>query len=156
MIVSGSDVGILIHYGSSQFHHEKFQTIKNYRVKPKGGLWTSPIQTEWGWKEWCLAESFRTEFDTYFTLTLQEKSLVYQIDRLADLNDLIWYTYPPYQFEYPNYEAMANTYDAIWLTDTGEKETRYTIQRNLYGWDCESVLILNPMAIQPAVAEVSS
>jgi len=44
---------------------------------------------------------------------------------------------------FPDYEECATRYDAIHLTDRGQWATRMTHPKNLYGWDCESVLILN-------------
>ena len=43
----------LIHYGSSKFSERKFWPIRNsdWRVKPTGGLWTSPVASKWGWKD---------------------------------------------------------------------------------------------------------
>ena len=37
-----------IHYGCTSFDKLKFQEIK-------GGLWASPIDAEYGWKDWCEA-----------------------------------------------------------------------------------------------------
>lgn len=39
--------------------------------------------------------------------------------------------------------VVGNVYDAIKLTDKGQVETRFS-RNNLYGWDCESMVILNP------------
>lgn len=51
---------------------------------------------------------------------------------------------------YPDFEAMIRSgIDAIWLTPKGERETRFSHPKNLYGWDCESVLIMNPNGISP-------
>jgi len=48
-----------------------------------------------------------------------------------------------------DFESLANHYDAMWLTETGEISTRLLCQdRNLYGWDCESVLIFNKECIK--------
>jgi hypothetical protein len=37
-------------------------------------------------------------------------------------------------------------YDAIWLTENGQRETRYG-EPSLYGCGCESVLIMNPLGV---------
>jgi len=49
----------LIHYGSTSFDPKKFNPVLNSYIKPTGGLWTSPIDSEFGWKDWCTAEDFR-------------------------------------------------------------------------------------------------
>ncbi len=50
-----------IHYGSSAFSHVKFvpATQEGCWVKPKGGLWGSPIDAQHSWKDWCEGENFR-------------------------------------------------------------------------------------------------
>jgi hypothetical protein len=60
----------LIHYGSTNYNHEKVGAIVNENwVKPKGGLWASPIDSKWGWKDWCESEKFREcNEDNYFNL----------------------------------------------------------------------------------------
>ena len=50
----------IVHFGATKYNPELVQPIKNENwAKPKGGLWTSPVNSEWGWKHWCEAESFR-------------------------------------------------------------------------------------------------
>ena len=44
---------------------------------------------------------------------------------------------------YLDFEKIAENYDAIWLTEKGMQETRWS-NPDLYGWDCETFLILNP------------
>jgi hypothetical protein len=46
----------------------------------------------------------------------------------------------------PNYERAATLYDIIYLTEKGQRETRFPSANcnfNLYGWDVETVLINN-------------
>jgi len=47
---------------------------------------------------------------------------------------------------YLDFEQLSKTYDAVWLTYNGERKTRYS-NPDLYGWDCESVLILNKNSV---------
>lgn len=44
-----------ISYGLGKFDVDKFDEIQNveYRNKPKGGLWASPVSAKRGWKDWC-------------------------------------------------------------------------------------------------------
>ena len=37
--------------------------------------------------------------------------------------------------------------DAIYLTKSGVNNTMYSFPKNLYGWDCESVLVINKKSI---------
>lgn len=41
-----------------------------------------------------------------------------------------------------DFESIAKDYDAIKLTESGERETRFSVP-SLYGWDIESMLIMN-------------
>jgi len=132
----------LIHYGAKNYDPKLVSPIKNSWVKPEGGLWTSPINSEYGWKDWCTMEDFRecTE-DNSFVIELYDWAKVYVIDDLEDLLALPFTTF--FEGEYLDFEWLAKEYDAVWLTNKGEVKTRWT-KPALYGWDCESVLILNP------------
>ena len=146
---------VLVHYGSSVYKPEIFREVKNVgRVKPIWGLWTSPIKSNWGWKDWCLAENFRTCDDSNsFNLRFKEGSKILVVDSLQDLEKLpkynVEYTkrfsreYPDSK-EYPDFELLSKECDAIWLTEKGQTETHLSHPLSLYGWDCESILILNP------------
>ena len=71
----------VIFYGSTKFSPRKFKTIKNSWVKPDGGLWTSPINSEYGWKEWCDAEQFRKNLEeNSFKLKFQDDAKILIID----------------------------------------------------------------------------
>lgn len=138
----------VIHYGEKQYQPSKIKPIENGRwVKPKGGLWTSPINSNWGWKDWCEGENFRdcNEANS-FKLKFKSDAKIMIIDSLKDLLDLpkcnIDYG-DNYKKEYPNFELLATMCDAIWLTEKGQNETHLSYPISLYGWDCESVLILN-------------
>jgi hypothetical protein len=84
------------------------------------------------------------------------------IRELEDLNKLIWLPLPeirelvkrlgftvPYGMEIIDFEGMkGNGIDAIWLTEAGQWETRHTYPRNLYGWDCETIFIMNESCVK--------
>lgn len=130
----------LIHYGSPSYDPTLFNPIKNRGfVKPRGGLWTSPINSKRGWKYWCERESFRDcNENNSFKLVLNLDARVFVINSLDDLKNA------PLIGENIDFELLAKTHDAIWLTEIGLRETHLSYPINLYGWDCETVLILNP------------
>jgi len=142
----------LIHYGTEVYFPEMVRPIRNKPMFPKpfGGLWTSPENSTYGWKHWCTDESFHTETLQYhFVLELISKKVLV-IDTLEDLMKLPLLNphVPGVHFlRYPNFERLAKKYDAIHLTEEGQHRTRLT-EPNLYGWDCESVLIMNPRAVR--------
>lgn len=138
----------LRHYGSNKFDLSLFKPIKNrHWIKPYGGLWTSPLNTKWGWKEWCEAENFNIyKIDKFFNVTFTGNILV--IDSEKDLDKLKWKKHCSYVWHIDFEEMVNNGVDAIWLTQEGEADTRLLHPRSLYGWDCESVLIMNKEKIQ--------
>lgn len=144
----------LIHYGSDRYDPALFQPVKDdfelHWLKPKGGLWTSPVGCEHGWKEWCEAEDFHTQ-------KLKRSFIVRFTGRLfviATQMDL--YSIPesitPWGAWIPLWERlMAKGFDAVHLTWEGQCATRHTHPKSLYGWDCETVLVMNPKTITPLV-----
>jgi hypothetical protein len=138
----------VIHYGQKQYHPHLLKSVKNNSwVKPRGGLWTSPINSNWGWKDWCNSESFRLCDDkNSFKLKFKTNTKILVIDSLADLINLpkINVNYSiSLKKEYPDFELLSTVCDAIWLTEKGMTETHLSYPLSLYGWDCESVLIIN-------------
>lgn len=128
----------LIHYGADKFIKEAVRPVKNDWVKPYGGFWASPVNAERGWKEWCIAEDFELQrLKRYFTVTFIGRVIV--IDCVKDLDNLIWLSDAMIDFK-----TLSERIDAIYLTWNGQCETRFSCPRSLYGWDCESVLVMNP------------
>jgi len=117
-------------------------------VLQAGGLWASPVDTKYGWKEWCLAEQYGIQrLDKHFTFHYTGKVL--KIDTCADLERMVW-SKVFHSIEYPDFEKMVKLgIDAIWLTEQGQWDTRSASNsKNLYGWDCECALIMNPGGIR--------
>lgn len=138
----------VIHYGSKVYNSELVEPIVNENwVKPLGGLWTSPINSTWGWKNWCDMEHFhKCSNRNKFKLKFVKNALVMVIDDLEDLMNLpkISSLDEYINNRYIDFELVSKYVDAIWLTDKGQSETRLTYPLSLYGWDVETVLILNP------------
>ena len=151
-----------VSYGLSEYDPDLFNVIKNnkYNIKPSGGLWTSPKESKYGWIDFCRDENYYKSggFRTGFEFQLKPNSKVYIIDTFFDLIQIPYKIKDPlysgisYHQNFIDYEKMAEEYDAIWLTDNGERDTRLPEMNglfdfdgcviNLYGWDCESLLIL--------------
>lgn len=138
----------LIHYGASKYDPAKFRPIKNEWVKPSGGLWASPVGSECGWESWCQAEQFRVN-SLKESFEFEIRGRIFTIDCEDDLSRMPWRRKEstPFMFR-PDFEAMAEEYDAIHLTSEGQWRTRHSHPRNLYGWDCECVLVMNPAIIR--------
>ncbi len=128
----------------NRFEWDKFNPITNntpWGNKPKGGLWCSPIDSDYGWKQWGEENEFG-DFSTQFEFDLQGKIL--QIDSMEDmLNKLIWNSLD-FQFLTIDFEKIVKEFDAVHLTVKGLAATRNArFEQSLYGWDCESIIVLN-------------
>ena len=145
-----------IHYGrvgtevnKAEFNDELFNPVKNgIFTKPFGGYWASPIDTDLGWKEWCMVEGFMECDDmNSFQFTLKDNAMVLVIDSRKCLIGLptttnILKTHD-YGFVMLDFEKLSELYDAI------EYVYNYETKQVLYGWDCDSLLVMNPDIIIP-------
>ena len=128
-----------------------------YFNKPRGGLWASPTKViydyiehwkckSYGWKEFCEDNNFRTEsgIDKQFYFCLKPDANVYSIKSNEDFENL-----PKTNFkEGINYEECIRLgIDAIEYNYTyAHKEESLGDKMDfiMLGWDCDSILILNP------------
>jgi len=150
---------IYIHYGSNEFKPELFRPVKNKMMftKPKGGLWASPINAKESWKEWCERNDFHLELlEKSFIFVLKPDTRVLYIDDVKQLENLPKVENPAI-FENFNlwvcldFEKLSKEYDAIEITLSEEKSDRKEfwggLYDKLYGWDCDSICIMNPECI---------
>lgn len=138
-----------IHYGHKSFDRNRFTPIRNRRMltKPDGGFWASPIDAEYGWKRWCDENEFRwCNLDNSFTFTLTPDAHILRIrsnddlDSLPQLEDeLALHLWCMLDFE----KLMEQGYDAVEL----EMSADLRLYMSLYGWDCDSILIMNPEVV---------
>lgn len=150
-----------IHYGSLHFSEEKFDECKNQKRnlsrlnKPNFGFWGSPVDTDWGWKDWCKSEYFCLEsFDKSFRFRLKNGS---RILKVRMVKDVIKYTYErriysPSMNCYFNdgygikfYEIMRK-YDGLELIHGDHYHELHS--GPFYTWDCDSIVIWNPGIIE--------
>ena len=133
-----------IHYGHKYFMQRNFREIRNRQwVKPTGGLWASDVNAPYGWKQWCENENFcDCQEENAFRFQLAAGANVLHIRRKEDLNDL-----PKEKSEYSgsmkflDFEAIRKSgIDAIELHLSED----YRLYWDLYGWDCDCILIMNP------------
>lgn len=142
-----------IHYGATSFQLDKFQPIKNQEwgaVKPTGGIWASPIDAEWGWKQWCVSEEFRiNKLSTSFEFYLDDNARVCHIKSVDDLRKLPRLQGLDSTLYCIDFEKAMVKYDAIELHLSDEINDDYLdgLYFRLYGWDCDSILIMNPNII---------
>lgn len=138
-----------IHYGHDKFEKDKFGPVKNRldASKPKGGLWASRVDSPNSWKEWCESSGFGTEkLNTRFMFTLKEDAKVLRIINTKQLEQLPKMKNPlPITTIWPmiDYEELATEYDALEVLISEDHE----LYSSLYGWDCDSIVIMNPEVI---------
>jgi hypothetical protein len=153
----------LLIIGKSSLAKDQFKPIQNIKdfVKPKGGLWTSPYtlnsQYYSAWHEWCSHEDFNSGLSKdSVVVELKENVRYFVIDSQQCLKDFIdivgeceseFSKTTGYKFAvYPNWEIAATIFDVVYLTQKGAWDTHIPFENreyNLYGWDCETVLVLN-------------
>jgi hypothetical protein len=150
---------VYIHYGSNKYDPQKFKTIKNNLlfVKPEGGIWCSPENARYGWKEWCEDQEFHTDkLESHFRFTLAPHANILQINNKEDLNVLPKAGSPVVNGkEFPKSampwvlldfeKLLADGVDAIQVNMSNDTATRFGegLYHALYGWDCDSALIMN-------------
>ena len=137
-----------IHYGHTKFDKSIFTKIKNsdFLTKPTGGLWASNVNAERGWKDWCESENFRKCKEEHsFSFSLSDNAKVLYINYIDDLKYL-----PKVESKFGistwillDFEKLEKVYDAIEVNISND----YNLYYALYGWDCDSILIMNPDVI---------
>ena len=143
--------------GKTELKEELFnKDLTNNGInKPKGGLWSSPYNKDTisGWYQFCKDENFiKGDNSVGVIFSLKEEARIYTIDTKEDLDNLA-NKYPNDVLEILqeiaglNFIAVSKDYDAIYLTDKGQWATRFSRPNTLYGWDCETLLVLNFNAI---------
>lgn len=139
-----------IHYGANRFCIDKFKEIKNdyefTKPQAQSGLWASDINAHYGWRDWCITNNFETErLKKSFTFTLINCANVLTIDSIEALKKL-----PIKETSYPwtclDFERLKDEgVDAIEVNISKCRELYF----ELYGWDCDSILIMNKDIILP-------
>ena len=146
----------LVHYGSATLDKSRIDGISNNRQrnKPsKGGLWTSPKESEFNWNDFIENEDcsdlWLSDMSSY--IELNHTGLTYLINGDRDIKELVdngFIIKTGTGFIY-DYEALALKVDSIWLSYQGLRTVGiFSFDKpNFYGWDCETVLILNSKSI---------
>lgn len=138
-----------IHYGDDNFDINKFIPISNRSeaTKPFGGFWGSRKNADFSWKEWCTEIDLKSKDLTkkiQFSLSNGAKILVINNIKLLDKlpqneeNNIVNKLFVTLDFE-----KLSKQYDAIEVL-ISEDERLYEL---LYGWDCDSILVMNPNVI---------
>lgn len=140
---------IYVHYGSREYHPELFLSIHNRDSfsKPGGGLWASRDDARYGWRDWCRDNDYSTIIEeNSFRFTISNAANILYLKTEEDLLNipLQGNSSPIHQWYFPDFERMlAEGVDAVEVIDIDQ------LYYPLYGWDCESIVVMNPDIIIP-------
>lgn len=139
-----------IHYGSA-FDRKSFEKIKNVRTwtKPSGGFWASATNAKYGWSQWVRDNDAQDTFslDKSFVFSLKESAKILKLETIEDLGNL------PQRVDKTGLVFMRDVYYLNFeqLVEDGFDAIEVAIDNlyyPLYGWDCDSIVILNPDVIE--------
>ena len=120
-----------------------------YMNKPNRGFWGSPVDAEFGWKEWCENEDYGCyDFDNPIYWRLKEGK-IFQVDwddlESEEFNQYV--TRTSYRTPLLDFESMRedgiiavqlmNACIGHSFTDFGDIELMFN------SWDCESIVVLD-------------
>lgn len=143
-----------IHYGNNNFEMGKFNEIRNTSRKnwnkPIGGLWACDVNSQLSWLSWCKEEEFTyTDFTKSFCFLLSKSCRLLKVDNIEVLKEKglfpknYDYKKPFLDYIFFDFEQIKKSYDAIEVLISRDERLYYTF----YGWDCDSILIMNPDVI---------
>ena len=134
-----------VHFGSSRLDRNKFKDIseENYcgGLKPRGGLWGSNESVEsYGWRKWCRDNEYECDTSSYFRFRLKDSArlLVVTGDELLEQNHLYAMGHPP-SSTFKDWTSIRERYDAVYIAAGSDRDLYF----KYYGWDCDSILVLN-------------
>ena len=140
-------------------------TVSNVFVnKPKRALWGSPIDAEFGWKEWATMENFISSENDYWkrqTIWELEDDKIFKIQNKDDINKLYNIAGNFTTTCFLDYRKLKqNGYAALQLIDfVLPKVITFSYVKDLDDpwlehkvrgftlWDCESIVVLDPESI---------
>ena len=140
-----------IHYGNDKFEINRFEVISNdsrIPTKPYGGFWASRVDSNYSWKIYCIKQGYDIDLNKYIIFSIDDKARILSINNCKQLEDLPKLDdkrrgYRDNLYTKLDFERLSKKYDAIEVF-IGETDELYF---QLFGWDCESILIMNPQII---------
>ena len=149
---------IYIHYGSDFLN--KTMPMKDWVTgdKPKG-IWASPKDTNWGWKDWCEYEDFEIrKLKLSFEFKLKRKSKILKIKKIEDIwpylkeieDKSLWWPmwYQDYKYELDT-EKLYSNFDGMELFMKNNYGYFHNHSHNFTTWDVDSIVIWNLDIIEP-------
>jgi len=145
---SGKEINMFIHHGSECFLPNVYRHIENraYFSKPDGGLWASRTDAVFGWQEWCQEEDFQLyKLKKWFLFDVTPEARILTIENTSQLDPLPEVNpFPLAGIVHLDFEELSRTWDAIEVLISKDEKLYFA----LYGWDCDSILIMNPKILK--------
>lgn len=154
-----------VHCGctAEEYSAERFQKVRNipHSTKPFGGFWASPFsRLAYGWEWFCKQNEYyrKGESEKKFAFCLDVDANVFRIETVADFRRLPMIETAE-ETELIDFEECrrqgidAIEYDYSTSHVRWKFDKRYTeedgeeLDKLLLGWDCDSIIILNPKII---------
>ena len=153
------------HYGSNVFKPEcVLEVTRSRNMKPVGGFWASPIDSERSWYEWCKQEYFNlNSLELHFDFQLKPSAKILLIENEQDVRNMIAkypgkqmdtqesFVYAPFRTPEENYlkhcpdfVAISKDYDGVEINITKCP----SLYHWMYGWDVDSIVIWNPDVVE--------
>lgn len=142
--------GVYIHCGSDVFKPELI--VKKFdRWDKPSGLWASPEDSDWGWREWCEAEDFRgkEELSKSFRFKLKSGARVLQIRHLRDVEPFAILN-PDFIFLNSRELDLNRIYSEFDAMEVHMSENWCELHDShlFYSWDVDSIAVWNPDVIE--------
>ena len=135
-------------YGlGNQLDTSKIMPIQNIAdfAKPHGGLWACAVESDdtTAWARFVESEDMDFKsLDSSFDFEIQDNARILRLHTKYDYEGMMeYYGREEIWGEYPDFEKILKDFDVI---DFKVKELR----DELYGWDIDCILVLNPSVIQ--------
>lgn len=146
-----------IHYGDSNFDPGLCtRDVHSHHAKPNKGIWASPVDAEFGWKDWCESEQWCPKgfnWKKSFIFTLTEEAKILYIHTEDDILDYIikdpddWniFNTKTSVSDSLNLEKLYNEFDGMELFMS---ENYVSLHYSIFNsWDCDSIVVWNPKVI---------
>ena len=139
----------LIHYGHDKYIESEFDEIRNqdYHTKPLGGLWCNRPNHEYKWVSWCNDNNYSNHDNNLsFEIELKDNAKILTIANSIELKKLPYLNtgYVFSEWICLDFERLSKHYDAIEVLISNDR----SLYCKMYGWDCDSILVMNKSIIK--------
>lgn len=137
--------------------YDDFVQMRRYQSamtnKPLFGLWASPVDSEWGWRNFCMDGGWNLErLTNKFLFRLSPDAKIYVVNDVEDLDAISapgwdYFGYDTIDFRGlldEGFDGIYITRDAVYIHDNAE-----TKLKGLDLWDVESICVFNKDVIIP-------